>query len=459
MGRLTFRVLIALVALVSAASLVWAQGVPLSKGNEITMVGDRISIDVQAADIRSVLRSLADYGGRNIIAGPEVKGDVTVQLKDIVWDDALNIILAANGYGWEMSPTGGVIRVTTVKNLQTEALERESAARKKEDLLPLNTRIMRLNYAKADELAKALRSSLTNRGQIEVDVSSNSLVVKDIDSVLNGIEAMIGSLDLQTKQVEIVARLVDIDASVSRELGVQWMGTNLNRDGVDAIGDVTIDAPLAAPIGQFHVGTVGPGGNLDVTLQALASQNKANIISNPKITTLDNKEARILVGKKIPLIVSDAAGNPITQLTTIGIQMTVTPHINSNDMVTLDLAPEVSDLSSQATVQGGIIIVTSEASTRVMVNDGETAVIGGLIRTNESHREDGVPLLRDIPLVGNFFKSSNRVAENRELLIFVTPKIVEGGDLGMLDGSGDVGDAGMGETGQMDGDAAWGARP
>ncbi len=433
MDRLNFRVLlaIALVALAPAAG--WGQGGLSTSEGKITLAGDKISIDVQSADIRSVLRSLADYGGRNIVAGPEVKGDVTVRLKDVVWGDALDIILAANGYGWEMSPTGDVIRVTTVKLLQTESLEREASARKKEDLLPLETRIFRLNYAKAVELSKALKSGLTNRGQIEVDPSTNSLVIRDIATVLNGIEGMLTTLDLQTRQVEITARLVDVDATVSQELGVNWTAKGLKRNGIDAEGMATIDAPLSAPIGEFQLGTIGPNGSLDVTLQALARQNKANIISNPKITTLDNQEARILVGKKIPLIVSDGAGNPITQLTTIGIQMTVTPHINSNNRITLDLKPEVSDLSSQATVQGGIIIVTSEASTRVLVEDGETAVIGGLIRSNEASREDGVPLLRDIPLLGNFFKSSNHTHESRELLIFVTPKIVEGMDVGMND--------------------------
>lgn len=444
MGRVTIRILLALAVLGITAATGWAQGSPLPQGR-LSMSDDHVSLDVQSADIRSVLRSLADYGGRNVITGPEVKGDVTVQLKNVEWDDALNIILAANGYGWEWDPSGQIIRVTTVKNLQTEALERESAARKREDLLPLQTRIFRLNYAKAPELAKPLRSSITNRGQIEVEVSSNSVIIRDIESVLDEIEAMLVNLDLKTKQVEIKTRLVDMDATKSRELGVNWAGTNLNRDGIDAIGDVDIEAPIASPIGQFHVGTTGPGGNLDITLQALASQNQANIISNPTITTLDNQEARILVGKKIPLIVSDAAGNPITQLTTIGIQMTVTPHINADNMVTLDLAPEVSDLSSQATVQGGIIIVTSEASTRVMVDDGQTAVIGGLVRTNDAKREDGVPFLREVPLLGNFFKSSNRTSESRELLIFVTPRIVDDVEVGMADSPQQLGDMTTGE--------------
>ncbi len=423
MGRVIVRILLTVAALVVATGPALGQDRGARRGDSITMANDRLSIDVQAADIQTVLRSLAEFGNKNIIAGPEVKGDVTVRLREVPWQDALDIILKANGYGWEPGESG-VIRVTTVKNLQTETLERESAARKQEDLLPLTTRIFRIKFAKAVELQPPLLASVTNRGQVKVEPQSNALVVREIEPNMIRIAQMIEELDVQTLQVEITARLVDVDTKASRELGVTWTAANLNRDGIDATGNLSVEAPVGAPIGTFRVGTSGPGGDLDLALQALASKNKAHIISNPRITTLDNQSARILVGKKIPLIVSDAAGNPITQLTTIGIQMTVTPHVNSNNMITMDLHPEVSDLSSQATVQGGIIIVTSEASTRVMVNDGETAVIGGLIRSNEAEREDGVPLLKDIPLFGNLFKSSNSTKESRELLILVTPRIV-----------------------------------
>ncbi|TMQ50482.1 MAG: type II and III secretion system protein, partial [Candidatus Eisenbacteria bacterium] len=153
---------------------------------------------------------------------------------------------------------------------------------------------------------------------------------------------------------------------------------------------------------------------------------KANIISNPRICTVDNREAKILVGQKIPLIVQDVAGNPVSQLQTIGIQLKVTPHLTEDKKVIMDLHPEVSDLSTQSTVQGGVIINTSEADTRVMVDDGQTAVIGGLIRTNESQVRRGVPLLKDLPLLGMLFRSNSAVQQNRELIIFVTPKIVTG---------------------------------
>jgi type II secretory pathway component GspD/PulD (secretin) len=194
-------------------------------------------------------------------------------------------------------------------------------------------------------------------------------------------------------------------------------------------GDATISGGVATSIasaaGSVNVGLLGSDGDLSAVIDALERSNHARIISNPRITTADNREARILVGKKVPLVVADEAGNAMTELTTIGIKLVVTPHINSDSRVTLDLFPEVSDLSSQATVQGGIIIVTSQAQTRVIVRDGETAVIGGLIRLNESVSETGVPFLKDIPVLGNLFKSSNRTTEERELLIFVTPRIIE----------------------------------
>jgi type II secretory pathway component GspD/PulD (secretin) len=192
------------------------------------------------------------------------------------------------------------------------------------------------------------------------------------------------------------------------------------------MGSVGPESPISEPTGELSVGIFGPYGELNATISALETENMANIISNPTITTLNNREAIIIVGKKIPLIVQDEAGNPITQLTTVGIQMRVTPQVNSQTgEITMDLHPEVSDLAAQATVQGGIIIVTSEADTRVMVKDGQTAVIGGLIRQNESYYDSGVPVLRDIPMLGKLFGSTSRSDEKRELVIFVTPRIVD----------------------------------
>ena len=237
------------------------------------------------------------------------------------------------------------------------------------------------------------------------------------------------------------AKLVDVDIEAERNIGIQWdVGPGQAKFYVDdqnqplkglsgfkPANGVSLnpsqDTPIAAPASRFTVGFFRDWGFVEAQLQMLEQSRKAKIISNPRITTVDNREARILVGQKIPLIVQDVAGNPLSQLQTIGIQLKVTPHLTADKKIVMDLHPEVSDLSTQSTVQGGVIINTSEADTRVMVDDGQTAVIGGLIRTNEGQIRTGVPYLKDIPLLGMLFRSNTSAKSNRELLIFVTPRI------------------------------------
>ena len=259
---------------------------------------------------------------------------------------------------------------------------------------------------------------------MEVEPRTNSLVVNDIPSVVDMVAELARKLDSKTPQVHIDAMLLDVDTRIGRELGIQWGVNNFKGSGSNISGDMGVDAGIENPIGQFRVGGVQDWGTLQLSLQALEKDNKAQIISNPAITTTDNREAEILVGQKIPLIVADEAGNAVTQLTTIGIRLIVTPHINSDQQITLDIHPEVSDLSSEATVQGGVIINTSEADTRVLVNNGETAVIAGLIRDVESKLRSGVPILKDIPLLGGLFRSTSNAKAKRELIVFITPTIL-----------------------------------
>jgi type IV pilus assembly protein PilQ len=380
-----------------------------------------IDVDVQNATVASVLRMFHEFSGRNIIAGPEVTGTITAKLDGVPWLVALDTVLRANGYGWE-EDAQGIIRVTTMEKLQTERLNEEVAERKREEFLPLETSVVQVSYANAGEMKKPLEILLSGRGKLETDERTNALIVTDIGTRISRVREMAKILDYKTPQVEINAKLVDVDERSVRDLGIIWGVTGFNEG--DATVDYNVDAGIAEHVGLVDFSLTGTDADLTAQLEALERQDKAEIISNPRITTADNMEAKIIVGKKIPLVVSDEAGNAITQLTTIGIKMTVVPHINQDDRITLDLAPEVSDLSAQATVQGGIVIVTSEASTRVIVQDGQTAVIGGLIRTNESTVDQGVPVLMDIPVVGHLFKSSNKVKEKRELIIFVTPRII-----------------------------------
>jgi type IV pilus assembly protein PilQ len=272
------------------------------------------------------------------------------------------------------------------------------------------------------------------------------LIVADLPSSVDRIEKMAMDLDSTTPQIEITAKLVDVDVEALRDIGVLWkvgsasvpdLTTDLpdpangslntplhpSDNGSDVLGS-SLNEGISDPSFRVHYGIVKSWGSLEAQLQALEQDRKANIISNPRITTVDNREAKILVGQKIPLIVQDVAGNPVSQLQTIGIQLKVTPHLTQDKRILMDLHPEVSDLSTQSTVQGGVIINTSEADTRVMVDDGQTAVIGGLIRTNEGTVRRGVPFLKDLPLVGMLFRSTNDVHQNRELIIFVTPRLI-----------------------------------
>jgi type IV pilus assembly protein PilQ len=385
--------------------------------------GRRMSLDVQGADIQTVLRSLAEFSGKNIVASKEVKGEVTLRLRNVPWRHALDIVLKSQGLG--MFETGQTIVISNLDTLRKEELERRSAERNQEELLPLETRILPVNYANSKEMAKSVEKTLTKRGHIEVDDRSNSLIVTDISDKLDQVDAMVRNLDTRTPQVEIVARLVDVDVSATRALGIEWGVHNLDLLDAGITEHVDVKAAdVGNPVGLARLGTIKQFGSVEATLQALETQNKANIISNPRITTVNNREASVVVGQQIPLIVQDFAGNAVTQLTTIGIKLSVTPHINTGNRITMDVHPEVSDLASQATVQGGIIINTTMADTRVMVNDGETAVIGGLIRSNESSTKRGIPVLMDLPLLGNLFRSNSTTKQKRELLIFVTPKIL-----------------------------------
>jgi type IV pilus assembly protein PilQ len=395
---------------------------PVRQGEDASLART-ISMNVQNSDIRTVLRSIADFSGRNVITSPRVTGSVTAAITDVPWREALSVILKANGFDYVEEY--GVIRVDTIPDLRNEELERKAAMAKTDQLEALETRVVRIDFANAEEVQSAVKSMLTTRGSVEIDERTNSLIVTDIPSKVETLADLARQLDTQTPQVHINAMLVDMDVRQSEELGIQWGLFNGKPGGVNIAGDVSVTAPITDVSGLVRVATVQDFGELRAVVQAMARDNKADIISNPKITTTDNREARILVGQKIPLIVQDQAGNPITQLTTIGIQLTVTPHINSDRKITLDVHPEVSDLSSQATVQGGVIINTSEADTRVLVDNNETAVIGGLIRSVTSKFYSGVPVLKDLPLLGGLFRSSSKRDDQRELVVFLTPTIVD----------------------------------
>lgn len=405
----------------------FAQGKAAAGGVTRTGAG-RMSLDVQGAEIRTVLRSIAEFSGRNIVVGKDVKGQVSIQLKDVAWKDALTSVCRTQGL--DFIEEGSVLRVDTADKLLSETLARETNEARREEIAPLATRVIKVNYAQADEIRSAVQSVLSKRGSVEFDKRTNTLIVTDLPYKLDAASAMSAELDTQSPQIDIMAKLVDIDLSALRDLGVKWGAMNLDINHVSNPLDpdqpqIGVNASPSSNAGSIAGILTRPWGQIEFLLEALEQKRQANIISNPRITTIDNRQATILVGQKIPLIVQDVAGNAVSQLQTIGIKMTVTPHLTADKRIIMDLKPEISDLSTQSTVQGGVIINTSEADTRVMVEDGQTAVIGGLIRTNEGEVRTGVPVLMNIPFLGGLFRSTSKVMQQRELVIFVRPKLVE----------------------------------
>lgn len=389
--------------------------------------GRSVSLNLENAELKTVLRAMAKYNRRNIIIAGDIKGTVSMTLHNVSWDRAFQEIVNAGGLDYVEQ--GGIIRVASRDKLATEMKNREQSRE-------LQTNVYRIEYAAANELTGSLQKILSNRGSIQVDKRSNSLVITDVDYKHEEIAQMLRILDQPSMQVEIMARIVDIDISASRDLGISWQVSNMADAGmnIQSPGPVNpnalpgVQVPDLLPAGgrpTVSIGTMRSFAQLDATLNVLETKGKSNTISNPRITAVNNKEASIVGGKKIPLSIRDASGNTQTTLYTIGMKLTTTPHINSANNIILDVKTEISDLDPTATILGGVVILTNEAETQIVLNDGETAVIGGLVQTKGAKTVKGVPILMDIPILGALFRSTTTADSKREILIFLTPHVVK----------------------------------
>ncbi|MDI6839940.1 MAG: secretin N-terminal domain-containing protein [bacterium] len=368
-----------------------------------------ISLSFENADVRTVLRTFAELGKVNIVASEKVSGRVTLRLEDVPWEQAFQTVLQVHGL--TAVEQKGIIGVITME---------ESEEQKR--IIPLETKILRIKYAKASSIENAISPMLTERGKSKVDERTNSLIICDIPTTVSNIERFVDKIDTPTPQVMIEAKIVEVDYKAARELGIEWRA-KFTEPTVETHVEGGVTAPITG-VSDIIFGTLLSGVNLEAKLLMLESKDKARILSQPKVAVIDNEEAMILSGKKIPIITLDRAGNQIIQFYDVALKLTVKPHINPENQVVLDLHPEVSDLSSEATVAGGVIILSSEANTSLMVNDGQTVVIGGIVREKTGEVIRGVPIISSIPLIGRLFKSKSKTQSKSELLVFVTPHII-----------------------------------
>jgi type IV pilus assembly protein PilQ len=378
--------------------------------------GERISLSFQNADIETVVRAFGAMAGRSIVAGAGV-GDVTVtaDIRNEPWDEALVTLMRANGL--EVRVEGGIIRVDSVANLAET-----------EKLVDLTTRVIALNFIAAEDVVAVLDPLKSERGAIQADAKTNSLVITDVPGRVQQLIGIISELDVQTPQVTIKAKIVFVNKVDLRELGVKWRMENLRDFTVDTHVLANTEGTIADPFLDLSIGTLASGLNVGGLLQALEQREMADIQAEPQTTVLNNLPAEIFVGERTPIRVLDiGADSPEAQATVqlieTGIILNVTPHITSNGKVLMQLRAERSGVAVNDP-EVGVTFNTQRANSQILVDDGETAVIGGLTVQDVSTIRSGIPILKDIPFLGGLFRTERKRTEKRDLLIFVTPYIV-----------------------------------
>ena len=384
------------------------------------------NLSFQAAEIRSVIRFLADYGKVNVVVAPDVQGSVTINLRNVYWKQALEIIGRTYNLAvvWE---DAGYIRILQAEKYRQEQSEINKHNVEQETLAKLEVKIVRLANTAANDIKESVKSLLSERGKVDSDEHTNSLIIQEIPENMISLVNFIKELDKPARQIRISAQLLEIYSNDDFELGVSWdaTGTYQPNDArsITQTGSQNGSGMVADPFVTYSVGFLQRGWTADAIVSAVVSEGKGKIIAHPEITTIENKEARIQMGQKVPVKQFDEAGNVVIKFEEIGTILKVTPHITADNQILMHLMPERSTLEPDAT--SGIIINTNNAETNVVVNNGQTAVIGGLTTQDEVEATSGIPVLKDIPVIGMVFRYTTKSMENRDLVIFVTPTIVE----------------------------------
>jgi len=407
--------------------------------------GNLVSLDFQGADLRAVIRTFAEISGLNIVIDPQVMGSVDVQLREVPWDQALDLILRSNKLGYAVD--GTIVRIVPVTVLKAEADERLALAKAEQDAAlnasPVERMTLQLSYSTGAQIVELLRSGniLSTRGQAFVDARTNTLIVTDVQERLPGVTALIASIDKPQPQVEIEARIVQTNKTYARQLGVQW-GFNATPAndvllGGRIAGGTAVQGPNATstavnqPVGGatsavgIALGSVNGTFRLDAALSALEASGNGRILSTPKVSTVNNVQAEMTQGIQIPI--QQVANNTITvNFKDAALKLLVTPQITASNTVIMNITLENATPDFGRQVGGIPPINTQRALTTVLVNDGQTTVIGGIYTSTTTNSRTGTPGLSGLPLFGWLFRRDVIDDQNTELLIFITPRIIRG---------------------------------
>ena len=410
-------------------------------------MGRKLSLDFKDADVKNILRLIAEVSNLNIIAGDDVAGKITMRLVDVPWDQALEIILQSKSLG--MTKVGNVVRIAPLETLKREVQGELQARKAKESLEDLVVELIPVNYATAKEIMPQVKSVLSERGDVKIDERTNTLIIKDISRSIPAVKSLVKSLDTKTPQVLIEARIIEASVGFQRELGVKWgflAGGGKAIVGGGNVGTSNLTTPATPTHGVVDLPavarTVVPGGTattgiieaifsrgtlkvLDIAISAHENQGDIKIISSPKIATLDNKEASVEQGLRIPYLKLTTEGTVTTDFIDANLKLTVTPHVTNDGNIKMVLKVKKDAPDWSHTVEGVPMIDKKEAISEVLVKDNGVVVIAGVYSIEKSNVEDGIPLFRKIPLLGWLFKREVKDDLRRDLLIFISPKILK----------------------------------
>ncbi len=411
--------------------------------------GEPISLDFQDVPVRQVLQIIAKVNGFNLVTTDTVTGNVSISLSGVPWDQALDMILKIKGL--DKRQEGNILLIAPSEELSQRETQKLQSDQQVAQLAPLASASITVNYAKAAELSQILKAEegsggiLTDRGTVTVDNRTNTILVRDTQASIDEARRVIESLDIPVKQVLIESRMVTVRDNVDEQLGVRWGFSDRQDDNgvsgslsgaetiasgnVPALSDrLNVNLPVASAAGSigFQIASLADGTILDLELSALESENKGEIIASPRITVANQQEAYIEQGTEIPYSQATSSGATSVEFKKAVLSLKVTPHITPDNRIILDLivTQDTRGETVQTATGDAVAIDTQEIKTQVLVENGETIVLGGIFQQVNSNDVSKVPLFGDLPVVGALFRNSSTVYQKRELLIFVTPKIV-----------------------------------
>ncbi len=420
---------------------------------EVKYTGEIITLRFKDADLRDVILFLGDFAKLNVVFDPEVRGVVTCNLEDVPWDQALDVLLKQNKLGKVLE--GNILRIAPISVLTREEEEQQRLRESRQLAGPVIVKTITLSYSKARDVMSLLMQKKSDRGQITIDERTNTLIISDVKESLDLLEKLITVLDTPTPQVSIEARIVEATSTFIRNLGIQWGFRGIadpfygNQTSLQFPHKALVDGAMipqgivtkgmGGPLGGYAINLPAPAFTtavgfsfanildtfrLDMAISALETSGEGRIISCPKVTTQNNQAAEIIQGRQIP-VQTVANFTVTTRYVNAALELKATPQITAEGTIimTLEIQNNAADFANL--VNGIPPITTQSAKTTVMVPDGGTTVIGGIYRTEDSITRERVPLLHSIPILGNLFRSFARTKQNRELLIFITPRIIK----------------------------------